>query len=1663
MQSIGIKINVLNIFLALLCLVSSSSLWIWQHNQSLNQLFTQSVQIFSSLQAQQIAPLIQAEDPKLLTQNVANLSAHPDLAYVLICNAEQKLIFQRNFHALSKLPPSPCQALQEPREDYFIDPQSGFKYLKVTAPLQLKIASSQAATKVSDVLDLDNGLSQTQKLGTLHLGFSMHQLQQEQRYTLGYTCVMSLLLLLGISAYSWFFTRRLVFPIKQLIVRAYDFLGWEANQDNSESTEDELCRLNKVFNRIAIEFEKSQQHSIQAQLALEMIQPNIEIQPISEIPSPTTLPAVVNFIPQNQLLTALNQDLHTPINAVLGMLELLQHTTLNSQQHHLAHSAMRSAELLQNVMSNILDSAAIATGSLHISEFDFEIRGELESIASLMAAQAYYQGLEFILDLPNELNTLVRGDAKRLRQIIINLLGFMIKHTEAGDIYLKVSIIQKDAQALTESLEFEIFANIPEASAKHLTYLLNSDCAQHSPLTAQFDSASLGIILAKQLLQMMQSSLCFTELPSPQPCLNFSLNFTQATQIIAQRIERERLKNCQAFIVDDNTLNREILAQQLKEWGIKVQTFASGTAAVSFLQNTGEQAAHTFQFGIIDKHMPLMDGIQLAQSLARETRYATLPLIMLSSEPVILSDLQQLAPNIYGYLHKPVIQQQLLQHVFDILDQETTNLLTGVFLDDSLSKLHAKILLVEDNIINQEIALGMLYAMGCKVKLANDGNEAIEAFKASHFDAILMDCHMPVLDGFQASIAIRQLEQQQNTLQLTPIIALTADLQPGIVKKCLGVGMNDYLCKPYNSKQLHETLLKWLPLENVSKETLLSSSTALDTSSTFYQGQPLLDVEVLKSLQVLNANSVEGVLSRAVKAFQKMANEELVQMRQAFANNNATGLAKIAHNFKSAAANLGALTLSHAAQAIESQANIQDLSAIPTQLELIQAHLPLVLTSLQEYLQAHTPAINPSLSSVLTQNATLKRILLVDDDVNYRLVTHALLSASAFEVVEASNGLQALGVAKRVHPDLIILDAMMDGLDGFEVCRILRQDPNMVDIPIIMSTGLGDIESINRAFDAGATDFIVKPLNYAILIHRIGFIIRASENTLELKKSKFQLSAAQRIARLGYWTWDAVHDWFQMSEHLAKLCLLNLAEFGNTLDSFMQLIHPEDRMYVRNTIVSAGYNNWIQHTEYRIQVTPSLIIIVHQELEVITENDRLVVTGTVQDITHKKQTEKQIHRLAYYDNLTGLASRAYYHERIEAIIKMAEQRAENFSFLFLDMDGFKNINDSFGHDVGDQFLQAIALRLQNEVREVDFVARLGGDEFCIITNNIGDQEAVQELASRILMKINLPLTIGQHQINPRVSIGIAIFPKDGKTEIELMKAADAAMYYAKQSGKQRFIFYNKDMANQAINRLNFEQQLHTAFQENQFVLHYQPQISMHTGRMIGMEALIRWQHPERGLLAPGEFLPLINEFNLICELGNWVINSACMQLAAWHDAGMPYIKVAVNIEPAHFQNPELLNFVAKVLSKTAVPAQYLELEVTESAMQTEGHLEVFKKLRQIGVHIGIDDFGTGYSCLASLKQLPLDSLKIDKIFIDDVLSNQQTSVLLGTIIGLSQALNYSLIAEGVETRDQALVMYGLGCDYIQGYFFSKPVSADQIPNLSTKDFTLQSNHPYYTK
>lgn len=450
-----------------------------------------------------------------------------------------------------------------------------------------------------------------------------------------------------------------------------------------------------------------------------------------------------------------------------------------------------------------------------------------------------------------------------------------------------------------------------------------------------------------------------------------------------------------------------------------------------------------------------------------------------------------------------------------------------------------------------------------------------------------------------------------------------------------------------------------------------------------------------------------------------------------------------------------------------------------------------------------------------------------------------------------------------------------------------------------------------------------------------------------------------------------------------------------------------------------------------------------EELEDLISAARLA--GIVMERDH---AQKRIHQLAYTDELTGLPSRVSFYRQLEESIKLSNRYDRCFALLYVDLDDFKGVNDSLGHDAGDMLLKEIAKCLTRVCREIDFVARLSGDEFCIIVKDVDNDYAAAHVAQRCLDMISEPIELSGRKFIPNCSIGIAQYPDDGNNPSTMLKAADTSLYSAKELGKNQYAFYKPELTRKAEHRFRVEQALREAIEKQQLSLVYQPQIVMETNEIIGVEALCRWKHPQLGQVPPTEFIATAERIGMIKLLTEWVLHTACNQAVAYKKAGLPAVRMAVNISPSHFLDKDFILLIKRVIEESGMIPNELGLEITENITQTDQqNLRVFRELKDLGVMIAIDDFGVGYSSFASLKHLPADCLKIDRHFINDILIDKETQQLVASMIDLGHKLEHRIIAEGVETAEQFDVLRNLGCDTAQGYFFSKPVGAYEITQI----------------
>ncbi|HEY8940377.1 MAG TPA: EAL domain-containing protein [Cellvibrio sp.] len=789
-------------------------------------------------------------------------------------------------------------------------------------------------------------------------------------------------------------------------------------------------------------------------------------------------------------------------------------------------------------------------------------------------------------------------------------------------------------------------------------------------------------------------------------------------------------------------------------------------------------------------------------------------------------------------------------------------------------------------------------------------------------------------------------------------------------------------------------------------------------------------------------------------------------------------------------------------------------------------------------------------------------VLVVEDDEAARLTTSITLERAGYNVIEAADCASARAKFSERRPDIVLLDVLLPDGDGFHLCRELLASPGGKDLPIAMVTGLDDIDSIHRAYESGATDFITKPVSWGTLPYRIQFILRASRAFRDVSISEGKtrallagipdiilridrdgqvidmqvgayvndmeewvvhdpktgeghlpapvyrtLAASIRRVFAGQGEQLAEFDWTQ-KDHLrtweARLILRERDEVVMVVRDITQRKQQEAELRLWAKVFE-GSNEAILITDAKLRIV--LVNNSYEKIMGFTEAEVLGVDtakigaqlhshgffrnlvsvlkergywqgelinrrkngerfptwysisqvlnaegqpenyiAIFSDISERKKSRERIDFLAHHDSLTELPNRALLNDRLEMAINTAKRRKEKVGILFIDLDRFKNINDSLGHAAGDQILRQTAARLSAAVRNDDTVARLGGDEFVVLLPRVRDERSLAEVAIKLREELLKPYTLEDMPLHLSPSIGIAVYPDDGDTPSTLIKNADAAMYLAKEKGRNNYQFYTPILNARTLDRLKLEYDLRSALDQQQFELHYQPQIDVRTQRVYGAEALVRWRHPERGLVPPNHFIPIAEEIGLIIPLGAWVIAEAARQVKRWHAAGFGDLVVSVNISALQFHQAGFLNEVQGILEQAGTAPSSLELELTESMLMSdmEVSIQVLQAFRDFGYRIAIDDFGTGFSCLNYLRRLPVNILKIDQSFVRDMQTDSASLAIVASIIRLAESLGMETIAEGVETVDESELLSHQGCSLMQGYHFSKPLPVAQF-------------------
>jgi len=686
-------------------------------------------------------------------------------------------------------------------------------------------------------------------------------------------------------------------------------------------------------------------------------------------------------------------------------------------------------------------------------------------------------------------------------------------------------------------------------------------------------------------------------------------------------------------------------------------------------------------------------------------------------------------------------------------------------------------------------------------------------------------------------------------------------------------------------------------------------------------------------------------------------------------------------------------------------------------------------------------------------------VLVVDDDPTSRILAAAALEDAGLAVVMAEDGIEAIARFDETKPDIVLLDVDMPGADGFEVCAHIRRTPHGRHVPVVMATGMDDLQSVTRAYESGATDFIAKPLHVPSLAHRMRYVLRSSDTLHELRVAEadnramlsaipdavFRIAADGRVVSHHRGRSTSYHDELHscVGKHISALFPAPVASMLDT-----EALGHDDAEDIRTAEFTTTNDGRTMHLEAR-RVRAG-------------DNQTLVF---VRDITKRKQAEEKIRSLAYQDSLTGMPNRQAFLETLERAL--AESNGRPLAVMFLDLDGFKRVNDTLGHAIGDRLLQAVADRLKQCTRAGDVlarsaaaseIARLGGDEFTILLKDIDRPENAVAVAQRIRDALKRPFTIAMNEILVTASVGISFYPDDASDAASLLKYADTAMYHAKDSGRNTFKLYSASLTARIMERVELENGLRRALERSEFVLHYQPQVGPPDDRIVGMEALVRWNHPERGLLPPSEFVGMAEETGLIVPIGEWVLRTACAECVRWQDAiGMP-VRIAVNLSAVQFRADNLVPMIRSVLRETSLAPELLELELTESTLMdsTDATIVRLNELKAAGIHVSIDDFGTGYSSMSYLKRFPVSALKIDRSFLLGLPEDAENVAILRAIIAMAHGLKIGVIAEGVETADQAALVRAFGCEDLQGFFFGRPMPSDRALAMLARHATAAS-------
>lgn len=675
-----------------------------------------------------------------------------------------------------------------------------------------------------------------------------------------------------------------------------------------------------------------------------------------------------------------------------------------------------------------------------------------------------------------------------------------------------------------------------------------------------------------------------------------------------------------------------------------------------------------------------------------------------------------------------------------------------------------------------------------------------------------------------------------------------------------------------------------------------------------------------------------------------------------------------------------------------------------------------------------------------SQQATT--ILIAESDDASRITLKNILNKHHFHVFEAPNGKEALKLFIQHSPSLVILDAFMPEMDGYATTEAIRRHEQITSSPIFIITDQDSHESAEHAYQSGATDFIPKPINWTWLIRRIQYALKTSHIEDRLRISQSQLEYAQRLARIGYWEWDAKSDHIIASESAFELFDVPKQD-ELTLNQFFRKIIPKDLPLVLSAVSDTTPEQKTIQISFRVFNHNNQLTYIDclGEATFDTEGHLHKITGSVQDISRLHRAENLIDYQSSHDKLTDLANRSFFNQHLSQFLETSDSKKISATVI-LDIDRFKKVNDHLEQENGDAVLRTVANRLKTLTREKDFVARLGSDEFAILIKNAQSTQELNLSLSRIFHETSKVMTIQDQEIFITFSMGVSILGQDGNNASELIAHANIARSEAKKAGGNQFMFYQTSMNAESKEQVLLENDLRKALSNQEIEVYYQPQIDAKTLLPNGAEALVRWNHPIHGLVMPYKFIPIAESNGLIIEIGQYVLEQSIKEAEKWHQMGFTDLHIGVNLSGRQFSNPTLTQDIESLLQQSTLDAKYLDLEITESLAMSRAdeNIRILNNLKKLGVSLSIDDFGTGYSSLAYLQSFPIDTIKIDRSFIQNM-ETSEGQAIIKTILAMAKSLNLKVVAEGIEKTFHVDFLQKWRCQTFQGFKFGKPMPA----------------------